>query len=105
MKFLTVSVVASFLACLAFSVVCIVLSCLGYTVSDTLIQWFFTVFGVEFAASAAIKISKHTIKKQEIKEKVENIKNNNLEVDKSDLNNNSNSNGFDDYDVYDETMG
>ncbi|MBO7462051.1 MAG: hypothetical protein J6T96_05600 [Bacteroidales bacterium] len=105
MKFLTAAVVVSFVACLIFTAVCIILNCVGYEVSDTLIQWFFTVFGVEFAASAAIKISKHTIKKQEIKEKVENILSNNLELDKNDLNNNSSSNGFDDYDVYDETMG
>lgn len=85
MKFLTISVIFSFIACLIFTVVIIVCNCLGVEISDTLIQWFFTVFGVEFAAAAAIKISKHTIERQKIKERVQMIKDEGLEVEKSDL--------------------
>lgn len=85
MKFLTVSVVLSFFVCVVFTVVVIVCNCLAIEISDTLIQWFFTVFGVEFAAAAAIKISKHTIERQKIKERVQMIKDEGLEVEKSDL--------------------
>ena len=86
MNFLKISVISSFIACLIFTVVCLVMNWLGHDVSDTLIQWFFTVFGVEFAATAAIKITKHTIKKKEIEDRLDKIKENNLEVEKSDLN-------------------
>ena len=85
MKFLTVSVILSFLACIAFTVVCLVMTRNGYEVSDSLIQWFFTTFGVEFAAAAAIRISKHRIQEVEIDEKINRIKENGLEVSKSDL--------------------
>lgn len=101
MHFLTISVTASFAVCLAFAVVVVVCNCRGIEISDTLIQWFFTMFGVEFAATAAIKISKHTIRKQEIKEKIENIKREGLTVDKKDLDQKS---GYEygDYDDYDD---
>ena len=85
MKFLTLSVIISLILCVLFTGVVIALECMGIEVSDTLIQYFFTVFGVEFAATAAIKISKHTIEKQKVKDRVENIKNNGLKVEKVDL--------------------
>lgn len=103
MKFLTLSVVLSFIACLIFTVVIIVCNCLGVEISDTLIQWFFTVFGVEFAAAAAIKISKHTIEKQTIKERVQMIKDEGLEVEKSDLTDNSDNEMY--YDTGEYDMG
>jgi hypothetical protein len=111
MKFLTLSVILSFAACLVFAAVCLILNCLGYTVSDTLIEWFFKVFGVEFAAAAAIKISNHIIKKDEIKDRIRNIKENNLEVEKKDLTPSNQNQGYyytgDDYggDEFGDTMG
>ena len=112
MKFLTLSVILSFAACFIFAAVCLVLNCLGYEVSDTLIEWFFKVFGVEFAAAAAIKISNHVIKKDEIKERIRNIKENNLEVEKKDLVVNNQNQGYfysgnDDYgdEYYGDPMG
>lgn len=104
MKFLTLSVIASFLVCLIFGTVCIVLGVLGYEVSDTLIRCFFSVFGLEFGAAAAIKISKHQIKKQEVKFGIENMKENNLEITKDDVKI-KNTNEFDSYDGYDSYDG
>ncbi len=103
MKFLTVAVIASFIVCLIFAAVCIVLGVFGYEVSDTLIRCFFSVFGVEFGAAAAIKISKHQIKKQEVKLGLENMKENDLEITKEDVKINSSGqledyNGYDSYD-------
>lgn len=85
MKFLTVSVVASFFACIVFTTICIVLGCIGYQVSDTLIQYFFTVFGVEFAVAGAIQIFKYKLKRQEIQDNIENLKENNLPVEHDDV--------------------
>lgn len=85
MKFLTVSVVLSFAACIVFTAVCLVLGCLGYEVSDTLIQYFFIVFGVEFASAAAIQIFKYKIKKQETKDNIDNLKENDLPVEHDDV--------------------
>lgn len=104
MKFLTGAVIASFIACLVFTVVVIVLSCFGYAVPDTLIQYFFMAFGLEFGAAAAIKISKHQIKKAEVKERIGMIKENNLELDKTDLKNSSTSDGYDDYESYEDSI-
>ena len=103
MKFLTVSVILSFLACIAFTVVCLVMTRNGYEVSDSLIQWFFTTFGVEFAAAAAIRISKHRIQQTEIDEKLNRIKENGLEVSKSDLKPNDNDYYYNDYDYTEGT--
>ena len=99
MKFLTASVVASFVVCLIFAAVCVILGVLGFEVSDTLIRCFFSVFGLEFGAAAAIKISKHQIKKQEIKFGMDNIKENGLELTKDDVKI-KNTNELEDYDSY-----
>ena len=101
MKFLTVSVILSFIACLGFTTVCIILSCLGYTVSDTLIQWFFTVFGVEFATAGAIQIVKYRVKKQEVQDYIEELKQNGFELSKTDFKAKNN----DDYYYYNDYEG
>lgn len=97
MKFLTLSVIVSLILCVLFTGVVIVLECMGVEVSDTLIQYFFTVFGVEFAATAAIKISKHTIEKQKVKDRVEQIKENNLPLEKEDLKTSDNDDYIEEY--------
>ncbi len=98
MNFLKASVILSFIACLTFTVVCLVMNRFGYEVSDTLIQWFFTVFGVEFAAAAAIRITKYQIKKQEQKDYLESLKANNFDIEKSDIvSTDSNSYDYNDY--------
>ena len=99
MKFLTISVIASFVVCLIFAGICLVLGVFGHEVSDTLIRCFFSVFGLEFGAAAAIKISKHQIKKQEVKFGIDNIKANNLELTKDDVKI-KNTNELEDYDEY-----
>lgn len=96
MNFLTVSVVLSFVSCLLFTVVVIILGANDIYVSDTLIQYFFMTFGLELGASAAIKITKHFIKKQEIEDKIKNIKENNLTLEKKDLENSGDDNEFED---------
>lgn len=100
MKFLTVSVVFSFFSCIAFTVAVIVLETHDVMISDTLIQYFFMTFGLEFGASAAIKIAKYITKKQEVKDKVENIVNNNLPIDKNDLDSSNDDDDFDDGTYY-----
>lgn len=85
MNFLKVSVALALLACLIFTVVVLIMNERGVEVSDTLIQWFFTVFGVEFASTAAIKIAKYRIKKQETEDKIETLKQNDLPIDKTDI--------------------
>lgn len=97
MKFLTLSVIISLILCVLFTGVVIALECMGVEVSDTLIQYFFTVFGVEFAATAAIKISKHTIEKQKVKDRVEQIKENNLPLEKEDLKTSDNDDYIEEY--------
>ena len=101
MNFLKVSVVLSFVSCLAFAVVCIVLNYMGIDISDTLIEWFFKVFGVEFAATASIQIVKYSIKKAQVKDKLSLIKENGLEVEKKDLEV-SKSNDYDEYGYFDD---
>lgn len=97
MKFLTLSVIISLILCVLFTGVVIALECMGIEVSDTLIQYFFTVFGVEFAATAAIKISKHTIEKQKVKDRIEQIKSNNLPLEKEDLKTSDNDDYIEEY--------
>lgn len=97
MKFLTLSVIISLILCVLFTGVVIALECMGVEVSDTLIQYFFTVFGVEFAATAAIKISKHTIEKQKVKDRLEQIKENNLPLEKEDLKTSDNDDYIEEY--------
>lgn len=73
---LSKAVIASFAACIIFTITSIILEIKGITLSDTLTQYFFLTFGVEFAATAAIKITKHKIK---VKEKELGIKPENIE--------------------------
>ena len=62
---LTKAVIVSFGACILFTIISIILEICGITLSDTLTQYFFLTFGVEFAATASIKITKHRIKVKE----------------------------------------
>lgn len=85
MKFLTISVIASFAACLIFTAVCFAFVVRGYAVPDTLIECFFRVFGVEFAATAAIKITKQIIKRAEREDKIETLKENDIPITREDV--------------------
>lgn len=58
MRFMKRILVCCFLAMIVFSIIAIVYQCVtGQELSSTLIQWFYTVFGVELAASALLKIA------------------------------------------------
>ena len=58
MRFMKRVLVFCFLALIVFSTVAIVYQCTtGQELSPTLVQWFYTVFGVELAASAFLKIA------------------------------------------------
>jgi hypothetical protein len=107
MKFLTISVILSFLACIAFTVVCLVMTRNGYEVSDSLIQWFFTVFGVEFATAGAIQIVKYRVKKQEVQDYIEELKQNGFELTKTDFKtkNNDDYYYYNDYTEGDDSVG
>lgn len=84
-KTLTWFVITDFLICITFTVVVLVFNHKGIEVSDTLIQYFFTFFGLEFGATAAIKITKSVVKAKERSDLVKDIKDNNLEVEKQDI--------------------
>ena len=84
-KTLTWFVITDFVLCIIFSIVVLWYNYKGIVVSDTLIQYFFTFFGLEFGATAAIKIVKTVTKAKERRDKIDDIKDNNLTVDKADI--------------------
>lgn len=90
-KTLTWFVVANYIVCIAFAVVVLVYDYKGIMVNDTLIQSFYMAFGTEFGATAAIMIFKTIIKRDAKNEKIKDIKENNLTLDKSDLNQTDNN--------------
>ena len=49
----------AFVMCLTFTVVVMILSIEGVETNDTLIEWFFLLFGMELIGLSGIKISKH----------------------------------------------
>lgn len=85
MKSLSRAVIASFLICIAYTITALVMTVKGYEISDTLTQYFFLTFGVEFAATASIKIAKTVIKSKEKDEQIDRLKRENLPIDKADL--------------------
>ena len=85
MKSLTKAVIASFLICIGYTVTAVVLAVRGVYLPDTLTQYFFITFGVEFAATASIKITKSIIAGKDTDERIRRAKENNLPVEKSDL--------------------
>ena len=95
MKSLTKAVIASFLTCIIYAIVAVVLQVKGIMLSDTLTQYFFITFGVEFAATASIKIAKSIISGREIDDRIKKSKENNLPIEKSDLKK-SDDNDYDD---------
>lgn len=74
MKFLKRTVVLALIACLLFTVTVIALSICCVTVPDTLIQYFFVVFGTELAATSFIKIADTVVKRAAVKSKIEDMK-------------------------------
>lgn len=58
MRFMKRVLIFCFLAMIVFSTVAIVYQCAsGQELSPTLVQWFYTAFGVELAATALLKIA------------------------------------------------
>lgn len=96
MNFLTGSVIFSLVSCLIFTVVVIILSAFGVMIPDTLIQYFFITFGTELGCAALIKIANHLIKKQEVKDKINLLKQNDLPIEKKDITNDEDSEEFED---------
>lgn len=84
-KTLTWFVISDFIICILFAIVVLVYNYKGIEVSDALIQYFYTFFGLEFGATAAIKISKSVIANKEVEERIKKAKENNLPVEKADL--------------------
>lgn len=97
MKSLSKAVIASFLICIAYTITALIFTVKGYEISETLTQYFFLTFGIEFAATASIKIAKTVIKSKETDERIEKLKQNNLPVEKADLKNSADN----DYDYSD----
>lgn len=85
MGFLTLSVCSCFVVLIVYAIVVLVFNFNGIEVSDTLTQYLFTVFGVEFAAAAAIQITKYRIKKNTRDDNVEQLKKNNIPPEKGDV--------------------
>ena len=99
MKGLTKAVIASFVMCAIYAAVAIALTVKGYEVNDTLTQYFYLTFGIEFGAAAAIKIAKHITKETETERRIRRIKREGLPVEKADLKEKT-GNTYEDY--YDE---
>ena len=95
MKSLSRAVIASFLICIFFTITHVILTVKGYEISDTLTQYFFLTFGIEFAATASIKIAKTVIKSKETQEKIDRLKENGLPVEKADLKDSDNDYDYD----------
>lgn len=85
MKGLTRAVIASFVICIGYTVTAVVLAVRGVYLPDTLTQYFFITFGVEFAATASIKIAKSIIAGRDTDERIRRAKENNLAIDKKDI--------------------
>lgn len=93
MKSLSRAVIASFTVCIIYTVTAVILEIRGVQLSDTLTQYFFLTFGIEFAAAAGIKIAKTVIKNKEMQERIQTLKDEGLPVEKTDL-----KDGSEDYD-------
>ena len=100
MKSLSRAVIASFLICIAYTVTALIFTVKGYEISDTLTQYFFLTFGIEFAATASIKIAKTVIKSKETQERIDRLKENNLPVEKADLKDSDNDYDYDGGNTY-----
>lgn len=84
MKFLKRTVLLSLLACLLFTAVVILLSIFGVSLPDTLIQYFFVVFGTELAATSFIKIADTVLKRVQVKAKIEDMKKDGITPERED---------------------
>ncbi len=94
MKFLKRAVVLALLACLLFTVTVIALSICGVNVPDTLIQYFFVVFGTELAATSFIKIADTVVKRAAVKFKIEDMKKDGITPERSDYKADSDINDY-----------
>lgn len=84
-RFLKLTVFTALSVCLVFTVVVLVVSCRGISVPDVLIQYFFITFGVELAATAAIKIAENALKKKEVDDRITSLKENNITPERADF--------------------
>ena len=96
MKSLSRAVIASFVICIGYTITALILSVKGYQISDTLTQYFFMTFGIEFACTASIKIAKSIIKSKETDETITRLKENNLPIEKADIKQSDNEFDYDD---------
>lgn len=85
MKSLSRAVIAAFSVCIIYTITAVILAIKNIYLPDTLTQYFFMTFGIEFAAAASIKIAKSVVKSKETDDKIKRIKDNNLGVEKKDL--------------------
>lgn len=97
MKFLKRTVLLSLLACLLFTTVVISLSIFDVELPDTLIQYFFVVFGTELAATSFIKIADTVLKRAQVKSKIEDMKKDGITPEREDYNDNSSTGYYEDY--------
>lgn len=94
MRFLKHTVVLALIACLLFTVTVIALSICCVTVPDTLIQYFFVVFGTELAATSFIKIADTVVKRAAVKSKIEDMKKDGITPERSDYKADSDINDY-----------
>lgn len=97
MKFLKRTVLLSLLACLLFTAVVILLSIFGVELPDTLIQYFFVVFGTELAATSFIKIADTVLKRAQVKSKIEDMKKDGITPEREDYDTDSKIDYYEDY--------
>ncbi|MBE6311491.1 MAG: hypothetical protein E7080_10650 [Bacteroidales bacterium] len=107
MKFLSLIVIASIALCVIGGIIAVTFQAItGVELSSTLIDRWFTVFGVELGAAALIQITKIVTDELKRRNRVNHMKENGIEPKRSDFNNGEN-NYYDNFmdSSYDEPMG
>lgn len=107
MKFLSLIVIVSIVLCVVGGIVAVIFqAATGIELSSTLIDRWFTVFGVELGAAALIQITKIITEELKRRNKIEHMAENGIEPQRSDFNNESGG-YYDDFidTSYNEPMG
>jgi hypothetical protein len=108
MKFLSVIVVASIILCIICGIVAVVFQAVsGEELSPTLVDNWYTVFGIELGATALIQITKTITDEIKRRNKIKHMTENGIEPKHSDFSGTQNEyyDGFYSDPDYDEPMG
>lgn len=110
MDFLKIIVVLSIVLCIAGGIVSVFFQAItGVELSPTLIDKWYTVFGLELGASALIQVTKIMTDEIKRRNKIKHMKENDIKLERSDFNNEQNDyyGGYtnSEYYNYDDSIG